>query len=90
MKNLKGFQKKYLRGRAHALKPIVFIGQKGVTDNVVQSTDEALNKHPKSGRAFFELGQIYQARGDVEKAMLTYYQALSLVYSREMKNSNRK
>lgn len=45
MKNLKGFQKKYLRGRAHALKPIVFIGQKGVTDNVVQSTDEALNKH---------------------------------------------
>ena len=45
MKNLKGFQKKYLRGRAHALKPIVFIGQKGVTDNVVRSTEEALNKH---------------------------------------------
>lgn len=45
MKNLKGFQKKYLRGRAHALKPIVFIGQKGITDNVVRSTEEALNKH---------------------------------------------
>ena len=27
MENLKGFQKKYLRGCAHALKPVVFIGQ---------------------------------------------------------------
>ena len=45
MENLKGFQKKYLRGCAHALKPVVFIGQKGLTDSVVQSTAEALNKH---------------------------------------------
>ena len=45
MENLKGFQKKYLRGRAHKLKPTVFIGQKGITDNVVRSTDEALNTH---------------------------------------------
>jgi len=45
MENLKGFQKKYLRGCAHALKPVVFIGQKGLTDSVVQSTNEALNKH---------------------------------------------
>jgi RNA-binding protein len=45
MKNLKGFQKKYLRGRAHKLKPTVFIGQKGITENVIRSTDEALNAH---------------------------------------------
>jgi len=45
MKNLKGYQKNYLKGRAHALKPIVFIGQKGVTDSVVRSTEDALNKH---------------------------------------------
>ena len=45
MNNLKGFQKKYLRGRAHKLKPTVFIGQKGITENVVRSTDEALNTH---------------------------------------------
>jgi len=45
MKNLKGFQKKYLRARAHKLKPTVFIGQKGITDNVIRSTDEALNAH---------------------------------------------
>lgn len=45
MRNLKGFQKKYLRGRAHKLKPTVFIGQRGITENVVRSTDEALNAH---------------------------------------------
>ena len=45
MENLKGFQKKYLRGRAHKLKPTVFIGQKGITENVIRSTDEALNAH---------------------------------------------
>ena len=27
------------------MKPVVFIGQKGLTDSVVQSTNEALNKH---------------------------------------------
>ena len=45
MQNLKGFQKKYLRGRAHKLKPSVFIGQKGITENVIRSTDEALTAH---------------------------------------------
>ena len=45
MESLKGFQKKYLRGCAHALKPVVFVGQKGLTDSVIQSTNEALSKH---------------------------------------------
>ena len=45
MKKLQGFQKKYLRGLAHGLKPVVFIGQKGLTDTVVQSINEALNSH---------------------------------------------
>lgn len=42
---LKGFQKKYLRGRAHKLKPVVFVGQKGITDAVLRSINEALDKH---------------------------------------------
>ena len=45
MENLKGFQKKYLRGLAHKLKPTVFIGQKGIAEAVIRSTDEALNAH---------------------------------------------
>ncbi len=51
---------------------------------------EATKLNPKSGRAFFELGQIYQARGEVEKAMITYYQALTLVFGRELDISNPK
>ena len=39
MGELKGFQKKYLRGLAHSLKPVVLIGQKGFTDELVKSTD---------------------------------------------------
>ena len=45
MKKLQGFQKKHLRGLAHGLKPVVFIGQKGLTDTVVRSINEALNSH---------------------------------------------
>jgi len=45
MKKLTSYQKKYLRGLAHNLKPVVFIGQKGMTDQVASSTDEALNAH---------------------------------------------
>ena len=44
-KELAGFQKKYLRGLAHNLNPIVFIGQNGVTDAVIRSMDEALSAH---------------------------------------------
>lgn len=45
MNNLKGFQKKYLKGLAHALKPVVIIGQKGFTGSVARSLDEAFNSH---------------------------------------------
>ncbi len=43
---------------------------------------EATKLNPKSGRVFFELGQVYQDKGEVEKAMLTYYRALTLVFGR--------
>jgi Tfp pilus assembly protein PilF len=43
---------------------------------------EATKLNPKSGRALFELGQVHQAKGEVEKAMLTYYRALTLVFDR--------
>lgn len=43
--NLKGYQRKYLRGLAHALKPIILIGQKGATQSVVKALDQALAQH---------------------------------------------
>ena len=45
MAELKGSQKKYLRGLAHSLKPIVLIGQGGLTDNVLKAIEEALGIH---------------------------------------------
>jgi len=45
VEELQGFQRKYLRGLAHGIKPVVFVGQKGVTDAVILSMEEALNAH---------------------------------------------
>lgn len=45
MDTLKGSQRKYLRGLAHNLKPVVFIGRKGDSDSVIQAADAALDAH---------------------------------------------
>ena len=45
MKTLTSSQMKYLRGLAHGLKPVVLIGQNGLTDAVVQATESALDRH---------------------------------------------
>jgi RNA-binding protein len=38
-------QRRFLRGRAHPLKPIVTIGQSGLTAGVVGETERALADH---------------------------------------------
>jgi len=45
MKELTSTQAKYLRGVAHGLKPVVFIGQKGLTDTLIRSTEAAFDSH---------------------------------------------
>lgn len=45
MEKLKGSQKKYLRAQAHHLKPLVIIGSKGVTGQLIGSVDSALKDH---------------------------------------------
>jgi RNA-binding protein len=42
---LKGFQRRYLRGQANRLKPVVFIGKNGVNDDVLAALNEALDSH---------------------------------------------
>ena len=44
MKKLTGIQAKHLRGLAHGLKPVVFVGQKGVTDELIASTEQAFER----------------------------------------------
>jgi RNA-binding protein len=38
-------QKRYLRGLAHALDPVILVGQKGVTPSLVKELDGALAHH---------------------------------------------
>jgi Tfp pilus assembly protein PilF len=64
--------------------------QLGDLDKAEELLIQASKLDTRSGRIFFELGQVYQARGEVEKAMLTYYRALTLVFSRELNVSNLK
>jgi RNA-binding protein len=43
--NLSNIDKKKLRKKAHRLKPVVMIGQHGLTDSVLAEMDLALNAH---------------------------------------------
>lgn len=43
MKELKGSQRKYLRGLAHKLNPSAFVGQKGVTPALIEEIEQALD-----------------------------------------------
>ena len=45
MKEITSTQAKYLRGIAHGLKPVVFIGQKGLTDALIRSAEEGFDSH---------------------------------------------
>ncbi len=45
MENLKGYQKKYLKGLAHGMKPLVFVGQKGISASVIKAVNESLDTH---------------------------------------------
>jgi RNA-binding protein len=38
-------QRRFLRGRAHSLKPVVQIGSVGLTEGVVRETERALHDH---------------------------------------------
>lgn len=59
--NLSNAQKRQLRGKAHSLKPIVMVGDKGLTENVMGEIDDAL--------AFHELIKVrLRAERDTRKA----------------------
>ncbi|MGD8991985.1 MAG: ribosome assembly RNA-binding protein YhbY [Desulfobacterales bacterium] len=55
MEALKGYQKKFLKGLAHGLKPVVFVGQKGMTANLIDSIQDALETHELIKVKFVEL-----------------------------------
>jgi RNA-binding protein len=42
---LTGAQRRYLRGLAHPLKPVIFVGEAGVSDSVLSALEDALRAH---------------------------------------------
>ena len=62
MKPLTSSQAKYLRGLAHGLKPVVFVGQKGITDALLASAREAFAHHELIKIKFVDLKEKQQKK----------------------------
>jgi RNA-binding protein len=60
---LAGYQKKYLKSQAHDLKPVVFIGQKGLTAMLLKAVREALQGHELIKVKFIEFKEKDQKKG---------------------------
>lgn len=45
MSKLSKTQLKFLRSKAHKLKPVVMVGDKGLTENVLEEINNTLNHH---------------------------------------------
>lgn len=63
METLKGYQKKFLKGLAHGLKPVVFIGQKGLSGSLIGSIRDALDTHELIKVKFIEFKEKQQKAG---------------------------
>ncbi|MHC4175190.1 MAG: tetratricopeptide repeat protein, partial [Planctomycetota bacterium] len=65
--------------------------QAGQLDAAEKLLLETTTLNTKSSRAFFELGKIYQARRQTDKAMMSYYKALAQVFgeAHETKTSHK-
>ncbi len=59
-------QRKALRGQAHHLKPHVFVGQGGLTPNVLASIEQALDAHELIKVRFVAM---QAAKGDLVQAI---------------------
>jgi RNA-binding protein len=42
---LSSAQKRYLRGLTHHINPVVMVGEKGLSENVLEEIESALNHH---------------------------------------------
>ena len=65
---LTGKQNRHLRGLAHHLNPVVIVGDKGITAEVVQATIEALEHHEliKVRIAGADSGDVREAAEDLK------------------------
>jgi len=70
VEKLLGYQKKYLKGIAHGLKPVAYVGQKGLSSSLIQAINELLTKHELIKVKFIEFkekAQKHEIADAVEK-----------------------
>jgi RNA-binding protein len=72
--DLKGYQRNYLRGLAHHLKPILLVGHRGITDMVIKALQDALEQHELIKVKFIEEKSKEDKRAMVDR-LLTGTQA---------------
>ncbi len=61
MKTLTGFQRNFLRKKAHELKPVVMIGKNGLSAEVIHAADSALVDHELIKIKFIDFKEEKQA-----------------------------
>ena len=64
---LKGFQRKHLRALAHAYKPVIMIGQKGISESLSEALEEALESHELIKVKFVDFKEKEQKREMIEQ-----------------------
>ena len=67
MDSLTGFQKRYLRGLAHGIKPVIFVGHKGIAPPVADAISDALDHHELVKVKFVEFKQKEKKRALVQQ-----------------------
>lgn len=78
MEPLKGSQRKYLRAQAHHLKPLVMVGAKGVTEQLLGSVDLALKDHELIKIKFIEFKEA-KKEISAEIALATHSELVGLI-----------
>jgi RNA-binding protein len=80
MTNLSSYQRKYLRGLAHGLKPIVLIGQKGLTASLVDALDQALFTHELVKAKFIDTkDKVFKSQAIEQLKMATAAELVGLI-----------
>lgn len=70
MEKLTGKQRKYLRGIAHSLNPVVQIGKNGLTDSILKQIDDALSTHELIKLKFIDfIDEKKKIASDIEKKL---------------------
>ena len=64
MEKLSSSQRKFLRGKAHHIDPVVMVGKNGITKSLIKLTDDALRSHELIKVRFVEFKKEKKERTD--------------------------